>query len=121
MDGKVDLILTQKISNVSRKFYRNERNCSSVLTRKTYTIAAMMDWDPGFRYKLLGRPVKAGGETLLAFDLTSAQAYPLEGKSPAPVLPGDWRGQFGLPAAKHARAVEVPVFDSHAVHAICPF
>lgn len=81
-------------------------------------IAAMMDWDPGFRYKLLGRPVKAGGETLLAFDLTSAQAYPLDGKPPAPVLPGDWRGQFGLPAEKHAHAVEVPVFDSHAVYAI---
>lgn len=79
-------------------------------------IAAIMNWEPDFRYKLLGRVVKANGETLLVFDLTSAQACPLGGKPP--VLPRNWRDPFGLPVEKHAHALEVPVFDSHSIYAI---
>lgn len=81
-------------------------------------IAAMMGWDQNFRYKLLGRLVQADGEALLVFDLTAAEAYPLGGKSPAPILPRDWRGQFGLPVEKHAQALEIPIFDSHSIYAI---
>lgn len=81
-------------------------------------IAAMMGWNPNFRYKLLGRLVQAKGEALLVFDLTAATAYPLEGKPFVPVFPGGWRDQFGLPVEEHAQALEVPVFDSYSVYAI---
>lgn len=81
-------------------------------------IASMMGWNHNYRYKLLGRLVRANGEALLVFDLTTAEAYPLDGRLPAPVFPGDWRERFGLPVEEHARALEIPTFENYSVFAI---
>lgn len=81
-------------------------------------IAVMMGWNQNFRYKLLGRPFRANGEILLVFDLTAAEAYPLDGKPHAPVFPDDWRNQFGLSVEEHVRALEIPAFDGYSVYTI---
>ena len=81
-------------------------------------IAAMMGWDQNFRYKILGRLVRANGEALLVFDLAAAEVYPLDGNPPASVFPNGWGDQFGLPVEEHARTLEVPVFDSYSIFTI---
>lgn len=35
----------------------------------------MMDWNPDHRYKMLGNIIRANGEYLIAFDLTSTEVY----------------------------------------------
>lgn len=45
----------------------------------------MMGWNPDYRYKLLGKLVRANGMYLLAFDLNCPEAYPktfAEGEKP---------------------------------------
>ena len=38
-------------------------------------IFSMMNWNPDHRYKLLGKLIRANGETLIAFDLTATEIY----------------------------------------------
>ena len=35
----------------------------------------MMNWNPDHRYKMLGNIIRANGEYLIAFDLTSTEVY----------------------------------------------
>lgn len=86
-------------------------------------ITALMSWSADYRYRISGRLAYAEGESLLVFDLSAAEAYrsTAEGTGKArqvPLLPADWRDQFGLPAAEHARAVEIPVLDGYTVYAV---
>lgn len=37
------------------------------------TICELMDWNPDYRYKVLGKMVQANGKSLIAFDLTSSE------------------------------------------------
>ena len=77
-----------------------------------------MGWDQNFRYRISGRLIRANSEALLVFDLSAAEAYPLDGDPPAPVFPNDWRDQFGLPVGEHAQASEVPVFDGYSIFTV---
>lgn len=40
------------------------------------TICELMDWNPDYRYKVLGKMVQANGKSLIAFDLTSSECSP---------------------------------------------
>ena len=88
-------------------------------------IVAMMGWNPDYRYKLLGKLVRANGMYLLAFDLNCPEAYPktfAEGEKPKvsrkPVYPEGWQNQFGLPYSEHRQSLQVNIFDGYAVYAI---
>lgn len=88
-------------------------------------IVSMMDWDPNYRYKLLGRLIHANGEYLLAFDLTATEVYECtvsdDGKtktSKTPVFPAGWQDQFGLPFNEHKQSMQINIFDGYAVYAI---
>ena len=40
------------------------------------TLCRIMDWNPDYRYKILGRMVHSKGKTLIAFDLNSFECFP---------------------------------------------
>ena len=68
-------------------------------------IVSLMNWNPKYRYKLLGRLIHSNGEYLIAFDLNAPEVYQrtfTEGEKPktsrTPVFPSEWQTQFGLPS-----------------------
>lgn len=88
-------------------------------------IVALMDWNPDFRYKLIGKLVRANGMYLLAFDLTATEAYPktvVEGEKPRvsrkPVYPEGWQNQFGMPFSEHRQSFQINLFEGYAVYSI---
>lgn len=88
-------------------------------------MVSMMDWNPDYRYKLLGKLIHANGEYLIAFDLTATEVYQRtfpEGAKPktsrTPVFPAEWQDQFGLPFSEHRQSMQVNIFDGYAVYSI---
>ena len=88
-------------------------------------VVTLMDWNPDYRYKLLGKLIHANGEYLLAFDLTATEVYQRtfpEGKKPktsrTPVFPAGWQNQLGLPYSEHRQSMQINIFDGYAIYAI---
>ena len=88
-------------------------------------LVALMDWNPEYRYKMLGRIVHANGEYLIAFDLTATEVYKKTidpnskpKKSRTPVYPADWQNQFGLPFYEHKKSMQINVFDGYAIYSV---
>lgn len=88
-------------------------------------IVSLMDWNPNYRYKLLGRLIHANGEYLIAFDLSATEVYQRtfpEGAKPktsrTPVFPAGWQDQFGLPYSEHKQSMQINIFDGYAIYAI---
>lgn len=88
-------------------------------------LVALMNWDPEFRYKMLGRIVHANGEYLIAFDLTATEVYKRTidannkpKKSRTPVYPADWQNQFGVPFYEHKKSMQINVFDGYAIYSV---
>ena len=88
-------------------------------------VVAMMDWNPDYRYKILGKQIHANGEYLIAFDLTATEIYKktvTEGAKPKtsriPVFPAEWQNQFGLPYNEHKQSMQVNILDGYAVYSI---
>lgn len=88
-------------------------------------IVSLMNWNPDYRYKILGKVVYAKGEYLIAFDLTATEVYKrtfTEGERPTtsrtPVFPAEWQHQFGMPLREHQQSLQINVFDGYAVFAI---
>ena len=86
----------------------------------------MMEWNPKYRYKVLGRLMHSNGEYLIVFDLNAPEMYErtfVEGQkkpktSRTPVFPSEWQTQFGLPYSVHKQSMQINIFDGYAVYAI---
>lgn len=88
-------------------------------------LAEMMQWNPAYRYKLLGKLITANEEQLYIFDLTATEVYQrilqVEGKvrsSRTPVFPAEWQNQFGLPVEEHRRQLQINIFDGYTIFGI---
>ena len=88
-------------------------------------IVSMMEWNPKYRYKVLGRLMHSNGEYLIVFDLNAPEMYErtfTEGQKPktsrTPVFPSEWQTQFGLPYNVHKQSMQINIFDGYAVYAI---
>ena len=88
-------------------------------------IVSMMDWNPDYRYKLLGKLIHANGQYMIAFDLTATEVYQRifpEGAKPktsrTPVFPAGWQDQFGLPYKEHQQSMQINIFDGYAIYSI---
>ena len=88
-------------------------------------IVSMMEWNPDYRYKLLGKLIHANGEYMIAFDLTATEVYQRsfpEGARPktsrTPVFPAGWQDQFGLPYKEHQQSMQINIFDGYAIYSI---
>ena len=88
-------------------------------------IVSMMDWNPNYRYKLLGKIIRRGGEFLILFDLNATETYQRtakEGEKPktsrTPIFPAEWQNQFGLPVEEHRKQLQVNIFDGYTVFSV---
>ncbi len=88
-------------------------------------VFAMMEWNMDHRYRLLGKVIRANGESLIAFDLTATEVYQRISKngnkpktSRIPVFPAHWQEQFGLPYHEHSKSMQINIFEGYAVYGI---
>ncbi len=85
----------------------------------------LMNWNPDYKYKLIGKLIQANGTMLIAFDLTATETYKrtiTEGEkvktSRVPVFPLEWQDQFGLSYNEHQQAMHIDIFDGYAVYTV---
>lgn len=88
-------------------------------------IVHLMDWNPDYRYKLLGKLIKSGDEYLFTFDLSATEIYQRtikEGEKPktsrTPMFPAQWQNQFGLPIEEHRKQFQVNIFNGYTIFGI---
>lgn len=81
----------------------------------------LMDWNPDYRYKLLGKLVRSQDEYLFAFDLTAPEVYQRVAENGAskasrtPTYPAEWQNQFGVDVEEHKKSLQINIFDGYAV------
>ena len=86
-------------------------------------VMSLMGWDPRYRYKILGKLIRAQDDSLFVFDLSSAEAYHnrIKGEpdsSRSPHYPEEWKNQFGIPATEHQDIQQISIFDDYTVFRI---
>ncbi|NLO40916.1 MAG: integrase [Ruminiclostridium sp.] len=88
-------------------------------------VVQLMEWNPDYRYKMLGKLIQSGDEYLFIFDLTASEIYQRtiqDGEKPktsrTPVFPAEWQNQFGLPVEEHRKLLQVNIFDGYTVFGI---
>ena len=88
-------------------------------------VCDMMGWNPQYKYKVLGKLVRANDELIFLFDLTSQETFERsideEGKrksSRTPVFPVEWKNQFGIPFSEHKRALQINMFEGYTVFSL---
>ena len=64
-------------------------------------VISLMNWNPNYRYKLLGKLIRSGDEVLFIFDLTTPEIFmrtSKEGEKPrvsrTAIYPSEWQNQF---------------------------
>jgi hypothetical protein len=106
---------------------KNTKKKSKQITCRMFfaKVVQLMDWNPDYRYKLLGKLIRSGDDHLFIFDLTDTEIYQrilLNGEKPKasriPVYPAEWQNQFGLPAEEHRKLLQVNIFDGYTVFGI---
>lgn len=103
-----------------------KRKPKQITCRMFYAkIVELMEWNPDYRYKLLGKIIRSGDEYLFIFDLTATQIYQRvlqDGEkvkiSRTPVFPAEWQNQFGLPVEEHRKLLQVNIFNGYTVFGI---
>ena len=86
-------------------------------------IFDLMQWNPEYRYKLLGKLIRSNDEYLFIFDLKASEMYERkieEGSekpktSRTPIFPEEWKNQFGLPVEEHRKQLQINLFEGYAV------
>lgn len=85
-------------------------------------VMSLMNWNPTYRYKLLGKLIRSNNELLFVFDLKTPEIYQRtvkdDGKSKSsrtPIFPEEWKNQFGLSVEEHRNTLSVNIFDGYAV------
>ena len=88
-------------------------------------VISLMDWNPHYRYKLLGKLIRSNNELLFVFDLTTPEIFIRtlkdDGKmksSRTPTYPAEWQNQFGVPVEEHQNSMQINIFDGFAVFGI---
>lgn len=86
-------------------------------------IVNLMNWNPDYRYKLLGKIIRSNDTYLILFDLTAVEIYVREAhgekrNTNTPKFPAEWKNQFGLPVEDHKHFTQVSVFDEYTVFSV---
>ena len=89
------------------------------------TILNLMGWNPDYRYKLLGKILRANNQYLIVFDLTATEMYKktyIDGEKPKtsriPIYPESWQNQFGMPYEEHQKSYKIETFDGFSTFKI---
>ena len=128
------LVNKEKKKLVVRPCTEDERDsfcwCSKSKKRKPKHITCrifyakifnMMNWNPEYRYKLIGKLINSNNESIFVFDLNAAQTYRkiyrnnISEHSRQPSFPSDWREQFGIPYEEHQKSLKINILDGYAV------
>jgi hypothetical protein len=72
----------------------------------------LMQWNPEYRYKMLGKPATCDGEVFFLFRLADFELF-LGGKRRGSFLPGEWRNYFGVPVEQHEKTYKVDLADGY--------
>lgn len=86
----------------------------------------LMKWNPDYKYRLLGKLIRANSQLLFVFDLTSPEIFVRRadienGKvkiSRKANYPEEWQNQFGLPANDHKNTLNINLFEGYTVFGI---
>ena len=105
---------------------RNEKRKPKYITCRIFfaKVFQLMDWNPNYRYKLLGKLIKSGDEYIFTFDMNSTIVYQRitngtgRRTSRTPVFPSEWKNQFGLPIEEHRKLVQVNIFKRYTVFGV---
>ena len=86
-------------------------------------VMKLMNWNPNYRYKILGKLIRANSDTLFVFDLSCAETYQKrnsdgENTSRKALYPEEWKDQFGVPVNEHQDTVLINIFDDYTVFKI---
>ena len=88
-------------------------------------IINLMNWNPNYRYKILGKLIKTEGQLLFVFDLTTPEIYirqmnkmGKEVSSRKATYPVEWQNQFGVPVSEHQMNLQINIFNGYAVYDI---
>lgn len=88
-------------------------------------LLSLMDWNPKYRYKLLGKLIKSNNELLFVFDLNSPEIFVRkvtddnrEITSRTASYPEEWKNQFGLPVEEHQNSLQINIFDGYTVFGV---
>lgn len=71
-----------------------------------------MNWDPQYRYKILGKPASCDGEVLFLFKLNDFELF-VGGKRKGSYLPKDWRDYFGTPVPEHEESYKINLAEGY--------
>lgn len=110
----------------SVKWCTNKRTPKQITCRVFFAkIISLMGWTTHFRYKLIGKLIKAGDELLFVFDLTTPEIFQRtlkdDGKiktSRTPSYPAEWQNQFGVTVEEHQKNIQVDIFKGYAVFSL---
>lgn len=88
-------------------------------------LVNLMEWNPNYRYKMLGKIIRSTDDRLIIFDLNATEVYQRaiqDGKvtkaSRIPVFPAEWKTQFGLPVEEHKKLLNINLFNGYTVFGI---
>lgn len=75
-------------------------------------IFDLMEWDMGYRYKVMGNPAVCQNEMLFLFKLTDFELF-VGGSNAKSYLPGEWRDYFGVPVERHEDSYKIDLADGY--------
>lgn len=85
-------------------------------------VINLMEWNPDYRYRLVGKLIRSNDELLFVFDLNSPEIFVRtikDGGKPkssrTPSYPTEWEYQFGIPAEEHQKSLQIDVFKEYTV------
>ena len=105
---------------------KDGKRYASQRTGETFVLllCKIMNWNPDFRYKSMGKKNKANGEDVLVFDLTVAQVFEkaTSGEnsrtSRKSIMPAGWNGSFGPKFGESRRTLQVDTFSGYTVFSV---
>lgn len=100
----------------------NKRTPKHITGKVFYAkVMSLMNWDPCYRYKLLGKLIKSSDELLFVFDLESPEIYETKTKvdnttilSRTPSYSEAWKDQFGVSFSEH-KSIQIETFNGYQV------
>lgn len=86
-------------------------------------VMDLMNWNPQYRYKIIGKLIRAANDMCFVFDLTCAETFTRSRDSDgnvsrSPFFPTEWKEQFGVPVSEHQDSVLISIFDDYTVFRI---
>lgn len=73
----------------------------------------LMNWNPEYRYKMMGKPAVYEGEALFLFKLTDFEMYVNGIKKRKGYFPEEWRDYFGVPVKQHEESYKIDLADGY--------